>query len=81
MHTKCSFEASARPFLIFLFETTQEFTNFKTNTMVNKALNGLTPEYLSGLFIRKSESHLRALGNSSTDLQLLDNTPVCTKML
>ena len=38
--------------------------------MVFKALNGLAPEYLSKLFIRNSETHLLALRNTSTDLQL-----------
>ena len=38
--------------------------------MVFKALNGLAPEYLSDLFIRNSESHLRALRNTNTDLQV-----------
>ena len=38
--------------------------------MVFKAHNGLVPEYLSKLFIRNSETHLLALRNTSTDLQL-----------
>ena len=39
--------------------------------MVFKALHGLAPEYVSKLFIRNYETHLLALINTSTDLQLL----------
>ena len=38
--------------------------------MIFKALNGLTPKYISDLLIRNSENHLRVLRNTTTDLQL-----------
>ena len=42
--------------------------------MVFKALNSLTPKYISDLFIRNSESHLRVPRNTTTDLQLPKKT-------
>ena len=42
--------------------------------MVFKALNSLAPKYLSDLFKRNSESHLRVLRNTSSDLQLPNKT-------
>ena len=38
--------------------------------MVFKALNSLTPEYLSDLLIRNCESQLQLLQNTSKDLLL-----------
>ena len=69
--TNSRYDADARPLLNILgLKTIQDLIDTETNTMVFKALNGLAPEYLSKLFIRNSETHLLALRNTSTDLQL-----------
>ena len=69
--TSSCHDADARPLLSTLgLKTIQDLIDTEINTMVFKALNGLAPEYLSNLFIRNSESHLMALRNTSTDLQL-----------
>ena len=69
--TSSCHDADARPLLNTLgLKTIQDLIDTEINTMVFKALNGLAPEYLSNLFIRNSESHLMALRNTSTDLQL-----------
>ena len=36
--------------------------------MVYKALNGLAPEYISGIFTKVSESHMRNLRSVDNDL-------------
>ena len=69
--TNSRYDADARPLLNILgLKTIQDLIETETNTMVFKALTGLAPEYLSKLFIRNSETHLLALRNTSTDLQL-----------
>ena len=55
------------PFQEFVLEF--KLAGILTSTYAYKR-NGLGPENLSDLFIRNSESHLRALRNTSTDLQL-----------
>ena len=55
-------------------KTIQDLIDTEINTMILKARNGLAREYLSSLFIRNSESHLMALRNTSTDVQLPKKT-------
>ena len=43
-------------------------------TMVFNAFNDLAPVYLSDLFTIDSDSHLRPLRNTSTDLQIPNQT-------
>ena len=69
--TNSHFDADARPLLNTLgLQTIQDMIDTEINTMVFKALNGLTPKYISDLLIRNSENHLRVLQNTTTDLQL-----------
>ena len=73
--TNSPFDADARPLLNTLgLKTIQEMIDTETTIMVFKALNSLAPEYLSDLFKRNSESHLRVLRNTSSDLQLPNKT-------
>ena len=65
------YDADARPLLNILgLKKNQELIDIEFNPVVFKALNGLAPEYFSKLYIRNSETHLLALRNTSTDLQL-----------
>ena len=65
----------ARPLLNTLGpKTIQDLIDTEINTMVFKVLNGLAQEYLSDLFIRNSESHLWALRNTNTGLQVPKKT-------
>ena len=65
------YDADARPLLDTLgLKTIQDLIDTEVNTVVFKDHNGLAPEYLSDLFIRNSESHLRALQNTSTYLEV-----------
>ena len=41
---------------------------YHTCTMVYKALNGLAPEYISGIFTKVSKSHMRNLSSVDNDL-------------
>ena len=69
--TNSRYDADARLLLSILgLKAIQDLFDTETNTMVFKALNDLAPEHLSKLFIRNSETHLLALRNTSTDLQL-----------
>ena len=69
--TNSRYDAGARPLLNILgLKKIQDLIDTETNTIVFKALNGHAPEYLSKLFIRNSETHLLALRNTTTDLQL-----------
>ena len=69
--TNSRYDADARTLLNILgLKTIHDLIETETNTMAFKALNGLAPEYLSKLFIRNSETHLLALRNTSTYLQL-----------
>ena len=64
-----NYDADASPLLNTLgLRAIQDLIDTETSTMVFKALNGLAPEYLSGLLMRNSENHLRALRNTSTEL-------------
>ena len=52
--TNSHFDADARPLTNTLgLKTIQDLIDTEINTMVFKALNGLAPEYLSDLFIKK----------------------------
>ena len=69
------YDADARPLLNTLgLKTIQGLIDTEINTMGLKAFNCLAPEYLSDLFIRNSEGHLRALRNTKTDLQVPKKT-------
>ena len=69
--TNSHFDADARPLLNTLgLKTIQDMIDTEINTMVFKALNSLTPKYITDLLIRNSENHLRVLRNTTTDLQL-----------
>ena len=69
--TNSRYDADARPLSNILGLTTiQDLIDTETNVMIFKALNGLAPGYLSKLFLTNSETHLLALRNTSTDLQL-----------
>ena len=67
--TNSHYDAEVRPPLNTLeLGTIQDLIDAEINKVVFKALNGLASEYLSDLLIRNSESHLRALRNTNTDL-------------
>ena len=73
--TNSHYDAAARPLINTLgLKTIQDLIDTGIRTMVFKALNGLAPKYLSDLFIRNSESHLRVLRYTNTDLQLPKKT-------
>ena len=69
--TNSHYDADAKPYQNTLrLKTIQDLIDTVLRTMVFKAPNDLAPEYLSDLFIKNSESHLRALRNTNTDLKL-----------
>ena len=73
--TRSRHDAEAKALLSALgLKIIQDLIDTEINTILFKALNGLAPEYLSKLFIRNSESHLLALRNTITDLQLPKKT-------
>ena len=73
--TNSHYDADARPLLNTLgLKTIQDLIDTEINTTVFKVLNSLAPVYLSDLFIRNSESHLQALRNTKTDLQVPKKT-------
>ena len=73
--TSSHHDADARPLLNTLgLKKIQDLIDTEISTTVFKVLNGVAQEYLSNLFIRNSESHLLALRNTSTDLQLPKKT-------
>ena len=72
---KSHYDADARPLTNTLgLKTIRDFIDTEINTMVFKALKGLAPEYLTDLFIRNSESHLRSLRNTNADLHFPKKT-------
>ena len=71
--TNSHYDADAGPLLNAL-GAIQDLIDTKIDTMVFKALHSPTPEYLSDLFIRSSESHLWPLRYTCTDLQLPKTT-------
>ena len=49
-------------------KTKEQRVQYHTCTMVYKALNGLAPEYISDVFTKVSESHVRNLRSVDNDL-------------
>ena len=69
--TNSHFDADFRPLLNTLgLKSIQDLIDTEIRTMVFKALYCLAPKYLSNLFVRNSEGHLRVLCITNTDLQL-----------
>lgn len=69
--TNSSFDAPSKPIIERLgWKTIQDLIENESQTMVFKSLNGLAPEYLSGLFMKNCEHSSYTLRNTESDLRL-----------